>query len=289
MFVSLGVALASCTAAFMAVALGVGAEPGVALLMAAVLALSSTAVVTRELARSGELYARHGQLGVAVLLFQDLAAVLFLILIPALAKADGALPVTLAITVAKGLVLFAALIGIGKWVLPRVFFEVAKTHSEELFVLAALLVALLAALLTDAFGLSMTLGAFIAGMMLGESHFRHRIEIEIRPFRDVLLGIFFVSVGMLLVPAQILPRWPQVLGLAAALLVFKTVIVAALGRVLTAKTMDARNTVEAPEGSRLYPNGMPEDLRPGAQPQGVGAEHPCAVGVEASLGNGPHG
>ena len=221
-----------CTAAFVAVGLGVGTDAGVALLMAAVLALSSTAVVTRELARSGELYARHGQLGVAVLLFQDLAAVLFLILIPALAKADGALPVTLAITVGKGLMLFAALIGIGKWVLPRVFFEVAKTHSEELFVLAALLVTLLAALLTETFGLSMTLGAFIAGMMLGESHFRHRIEIEIRPFRDVLLGIFFVSVGMLLVPAQILPRWPQVLGLAAALLVFKTVIVAVLGRVL---------------------------------------------------------
>ena len=135
----------------------------------------------------------------------------------------------LAVTVAKGLVLFAALIGIGKWVLPRVFFEVAKTHSEELFVLAALLVALLAALLTDAFGLSMTLGAFIAGMMLGESHFRHRIEVEIRPFRDVLLGIFFVSVGMLLVPAQLLPRWPAMLGLTAALLVFKTAIVIGAG------------------------------------------------------------
>jgi CPA2 family monovalent cation:H+ antiporter-2 len=200
------------------------------LLIAAVLALSSTAVVTRELARSGELYARHGQLGVAVLLFQDLAAVVFLILIPALASSGDGLPTTLVTTVVKGLVLFAVLIGIGKWVLPRVFFEVAKTHSEELFVLAALLVALLAALLTDAFGLSMTLGAFIAGMMLGESHFRHRIEVEIRPFRDVLLGIFFVSVGMLLIPAQILPRWPQVLGLAAALLVFKTVIVAVLGR-----------------------------------------------------------
>ena len=219
-----------CTAAFMAVGLGVGLSPPLALLMAAVLALSSTAVVTRELARSGELYARHGQLGVAVLLFQDLAAVLFLILIPALATEGDGLPLMLAVTVAKGLVLFAALIGIGKWVLPRVFFEVAKTHSEELFVLAALLVALLAALLTDAFGLSLTLGAFIAGMMLGESHFRHRIEVEIRPFRDVLLGIFFVSVGMLLVPAQLLPRWLEIIGLTAGLLLFKTIIVMVLGR-----------------------------------------------------------
>lgn len=219
-----------CTAVFVAVGFAFRLPASQGLLIAAVLALSSTAVVTRELARSGELYARHGQLGVAVLLFQDLAAVVFLILIPALASSGDGLPTTLAITVAKGLTLFAALIGIGKWVLPRVFLEVAKTHSEELFVLAALLVALLAALLTDAFGLSMTLGAFIAGMMLGESHFRHRIEVEIRPFRDVLLGIFFVSIGMLLVPAQILPRWPQVLGLTAALLVFKTVIVAVLGR-----------------------------------------------------------
>ena len=219
-----------CTAAFTAVGVALGLAPRLALLMAAVLALSSTAVVTRELARGGELYARHGQLGVAVLLFQDLAAVLFLILIPALADAGDHVPLTFALTIAKGLALFAVLLAIGKWVLPRVFFEVAKTHSDELFVLAALLVALLAALLTDAFDLSMMLGAFIAGMMLGESHFRHRIEVEIRPFRDVLLGIFFVSVGMLLAPAQLLPRLPQVLALTAGLLVFKTIIVAVLGR-----------------------------------------------------------
>ena len=218
------------TAAFVAVGIGLGLTPDVALLVAAVLALSSTAVVTRELASSGELYARHGQLGVAVLLFQDLAAVLFLILIPAMASSGDGLPLMLVITVVKGLVLFAALIGIGKWVLPRVFMEVAKTHSEELFVLAALLVAVLAALLTNQFGLSMTLGAFIAGMMLGESHFRHRIEVEIRPFRDVLLGIFFVSVGMLLVPAQLLPRWATVVVLTAALLLFKTTLVGLLGR-----------------------------------------------------------
>ncbi|WP_440940189.1 cation:proton antiporter domain-containing protein, partial [Immundisolibacter sp.] len=218
------------TAAFVAVGIGLGLTPELALLVAAVLALSSTAVVTRELASSGELYARHGQLGVAVLLFQDLAAVLFLILIPAMASSGDGLPLMLVITVAKGLVLFAALIGIGKWVLPRVFMEVAKTHSEELFVLAALMVAVLAALLTNQFGLSMTLGAFIAGMMLGESHFRHRIEVEIRPFRDVLLGIFFVSVGMLLVPAQLLPRWATVVVLTAALLLFKTTLVAMLGR-----------------------------------------------------------
>ncbi|MGK2942816.1 MAG: cation:proton antiporter domain-containing protein [Immundisolibacter sp.] len=219
-----------CTLAFMGMGLALGVEPRLALLMAAVLALSSTAVVTRELARAGELYARHGQLGIAVLLFQDLAAVLFLILIPALANEGDGLPMMLAMTLAKGTLLFAFLIGVGKWVLPRVFFEVAKTHSEELFVLAALLVALLAALLTETFGLSMTLGAFIAGMMLGESHFRHRIEIEIRPFRDVLLGIFFVSVGMLLVPADLLDRWPAVLGLTAGMLLFKTTLVAMLGR-----------------------------------------------------------
>ncbi|MFZ5493221.1 MAG: cation:proton antiporter [Pseudomonadota bacterium] len=219
-----------CTLVFVVVGVGLGMKADLALLMAAVLALSSTAVVTRELASTGELYARHGQLGVAVLLFQDLAAVLFLILIPAMANAGDGLPLMLVITVVKGLVLFAALIGIGKWVLPRLFMEVAKTHSEELFVLAALLVAILAALLTNQFGLSLTLGAFIAGMMLGESHFRHRIEVEIRPFRDVLLGIFFVSVGMLLVPAQLLPRWATVVGLTAGLLLFKTALVALLGQ-----------------------------------------------------------
>lgn len=218
-----------CVVVFMGAGVLLGLTPDAAFVAGAALALSSTAVVMRELARRNELGARHGQLGVAVLLFQDLAAVVLLIVIPALGGDAEDLTITLALTLAKGVALFVFLLAVGRWVLPRVFFVVARTHLEELFVLTALTVTLLAAVLTEAFGLSMALGAFIAGMMLGESHYRYQIEAEIRPFRDVLLGIFFISVGMLLDLGTLAAHWPQVLGLGVALIAFKTVVIAALG------------------------------------------------------------
>ncbi len=90
----------------------------------------------------------------------------------------------------------STLLSIGKWLLPRIFNEIAKTKTDELFVLSTILIALLAAGTTFAFGLSMALGAFLAGMMLSESQYRHQLESDIRPFRDILMGIFFVTVGM---------------------------------------------------------------------------------------------
>lgn len=219
-----------CTGAFFLIGRMAGLEVASALIIGGALALSSTAIVTRELGQRGELHARHGQVGVAILLFQDLASVLFLILIAALAGVAGdGLVMELGQTFLRGVALFLVLMAIGQWVLPRVFFEVAKTRSEELFVLTALVVALLAAVATEHFGLSMALGGFIAGMMLGESHYRHQIEAEIRPFRDVLLGIFFVSVGMLLDLGMLLRHWHWVLLLTAGLLIFKTALITMLG------------------------------------------------------------
>jgi len=202
-----------------------------ALVIGGALALSSTAVVSRELTLRQELHQPHGQVSIGILLFQDLAAVLLLILVPALAGTNGPgfLP-ALGMTLLKGVVLFLALLALGKWVLPRLFDEVARAHSEELFILTVLMTSLLAAALTHFFGLSMALGAFIAGMMLSETHYRHQIEADIRPFRDLLLGLFFVSVGMMLDLTMLLEAWHWILLLAAGLMLGKTAIILLLVR-----------------------------------------------------------
>ena len=209
-----------------------GATTAQAAIVAGALALSSTAVVSRELTSLNELHHPHGQSAIGVLLFQDLAAVFLLILIPSLAGNANGHPLlpSLGLTLLKGAVLFLALLALGKWVLPRLFDEVARAHSEELFVLTVLLTSLLAAALTRTFGLSMALGAFIAGMMLSETHYRHQVEADIRPFRDLLLGLFFVSVGMLIDIHVMISQWYWILGFSLALMVGKAGLIILLGR-----------------------------------------------------------
>ncbi|MBU6954680.1 MULTISPECIES: monovalent cation:proton antiporter family protein [unclassified Hahella] len=200
-----------------------------AIIIAGALALSSTAVVSKELVQRNELGQPHGVMSMGVLLFQDLAAVIFLILIPFLAGgSDSSLAAALAITLGKGALLFALMLAIGKYLLPFIFTEVAKSHSEELFVLTVLMVSLLAAALTHSFGLSMALGAFIAGMMLSETHYKHQIEADIRPFRDLLLGLFFISVGMIVDFQEVLANWPWIILITAMLLLAKATLIGAL-------------------------------------------------------------
>ncbi|CAB0150334.1 Glutathione-regulated potassium-efflux system protein KefC [Pseudidiomarina piscicola] len=169
-----------------------------AMVIGGTLALSSTAVVIKQLGESSQLTTRKGQATVAVLLFQDIAVVPMLIVIPLLASAsaDTSIWESLGIALVKGAGVVILLMTIGKWVLPHVFREIARLRTDELFVLATLLVALVAGGLTHLFGLSMALGAFLAGMMLGESKYKHQLEADIRPFRDILMGLFFITVGM---------------------------------------------------------------------------------------------
>ncbi|MGB6139664.1 MAG: monovalent cation:proton antiporter-2 (CPA2) family protein, partial [Pseudoalteromonas rhizosphaerae] len=166
--------------------------------IATLMALSSTAVVVKLLKETGELKQRRGQLAIGMLLFQDIAVVPLLITLPLLAQSSDTEGIAWALTFAltKGAFVCLLLWMIGKWVLPKVFSEVALMRTDELFVLTTLVVALFAAGLTYLFGLSMALGAFLAGMMLGESQYRHQLEADIRPFRDILMGLFFVTVGM---------------------------------------------------------------------------------------------
>ncbi|NQZ08175.1 MAG: cation:proton antiporter [Algicola sp.] len=168
-----------------------------ALAIGGILALSSTAIVIKQLNESGALHNNRGQLAVSILLFQDIAVVPLLIAIPILAGSSGdAVGFALLMAIFKGAMVFAILLAIGKWILPIVFNEIAKARTEELFVLTTILVTVIASLLTYMFGLSMALGAFLAGMMLGESQYRHQLEADIRPFRDILMGLFFITIGM---------------------------------------------------------------------------------------------
>lgn len=168
-----------------------------ALAVAGALSLSSTAIVVRELRRHNLTNRHHAQLAIGVLIFQDLAAVIGLILIQAFGgEHQETLSRQMFETAEKGAVLVIVLLAVGKWVLPRVFHEIAKTRSEEIFVLTVLVIILLSAWMTQFFGLSMALGAFLTGVMLGESEFRHQVELDIRPFKEILMGLFFASVGM---------------------------------------------------------------------------------------------
>ena len=190
------------------------------------LALSSTAVVVKQLADQKEQLTDYGSLSINILLFQDLTAVFFLIIIPALSGENtGSLHITFLITMTKGVLACFGMALIGLWILRPLFHEVAKSHSTELFMMATLLVALSAAGITHYLGLSMALGAFLAGLMLGETEFRHQIEMDIRPFRDVLLGLFFVVIGAYL-ELDLLPEiWMQILIIMTILIIGKTLLV----------------------------------------------------------------
>jgi CPA2 family monovalent cation:H+ antiporter-2 len=164
-----------------------------------------------------------------VLLFQDVVAVLLLTLIPVFAgSSEQAWYWALPLTLGKTVVLFVGLLLASRWLLPRLFQEVAASRSAELFVLLALVIVLLTAWLTHLLGLSPALGAFLAGMLLGESHYRHQIEADIRPFRDILLGVFFVSIGMLIDLQLFLSHSLSILGLTVGLMVIKGIVVALL-------------------------------------------------------------
>ncbi|OZG42969.1 potassium transporter [Aeromonas sp. A35_P] len=227
---------------FFAIAWWWGLTLAQALVVSGTLALSSTAVVIKQLGDQKQLHTRRAQLGVSVLLFQDLAVVPLLVMIPILARPEiqgSALLAEIAWATLKGLFALLSLLAVGKWLLPLLFHEVARARSDELFVLSTLLVALLAASLTQWMGLSMALGAFLAGMMLGESHYRHQLEVDIRPFRDVLMGLFFITIGMTMDWQRVALDWWLVALSVPALILFKSLLVLLAGRLMGERKRDA--------------------------------------------------
>ncbi|WP_077728955.1 cation:proton antiporter [Methylocaldum sp. 14B] len=189
-----------------------GYSSAASLVIAGALTVSSTAIIVRELNELRLINRHHAQLSISVSILQDLAAVILLILIPALAVTpDQPVYRQIAWTLGSSLLLGGFLLGVARWVLPHVFYEITKIQSEEIFVLTTLVIVLLSGWLMSAFGLSMALGAFIIGVMLGESEFRHQVEMSIRPFRDILMGLFFASLGMKLDIGLLSGEWSMLL------------------------------------------------------------------------------
>lgn len=229
----LGTAQVALTTAAVALLLWLAGVPAIAaFVIGAVFAQSSSTIIGSQLAEQGEESSPHGRLGLAMSVFQDVTAVPFLVVIPVLGVAGGGdlLVGALGSAVAKAVLAFALVFFVGRWLLRPLFRLVTKRRSAELFTLAVLLVALLAAWTTNSLGLSLAFGAFLAGMMLGETEFRHQVESTVRPFRDVLLGLFFVGIGMLIDPASIPRVWHWALLGALLLMASKALLVAALVR-----------------------------------------------------------
>jgi CPA2 family monovalent cation:H+ antiporter-2 len=211
---------------------GTGWQAGLAL--GGILAMSSTAIVSKLLAERSELDSAHGRDVIGVLLFQDLAVVPLLVIIPALGRPAEELGMAVAVGFAKAAAALVIVILAGPRLMRGWLRVVARRRSNELFVLNVLLVILLMAYLTSLAGLSMVLGAFLAGMLISETEYRFQVEEDIKPFRDVLLGLFFVTVGMMLDLRLVLSSFAVVLALFAVLVLGKFALIAALSRAVGA-------------------------------------------------------
>lgn len=208
-----------------------------------IVSMSSTAIVSKQLLEQDELHTLHGKHAISILLFQDLAVIPILIFIPELVDIHGAmLTKKLGWSLIKGFMAIAFILALGRWVLRPLFSRIALSRAVEIFTLSVLLVALGCAWITHSLGLSLALGGFLAGMMLAETEYRGRIEQDIRPFRDVLLALFFISIGTQF-NIHIIPiGWQWMLLLLAALLLFKTLTIAMLGRLYGLSSDDALRT-----------------------------------------------
>ena len=180
-------------------------------------AISSTSIVVRELSHRNELHAPHGQLALGVLLFQDVAALVALVLAPVVFGGQSS---GLGMALTQIAVIVVGLAAVARVGLPLLF-RAATLAGREAFTLAVLVASLGVAWVASALGLSMTVGAFLAGLVLDESEFSHQIHAEVRPLRDLLTSLFFVSVGLLVYPAELLPVWPIVLLVAVSMVVVK--------------------------------------------------------------------
>jgi len=201
-----------------------------AFVIGAALVMSSTAIVSKILAERIDLNSRHGRLSIGVLLFQDIAVVPILVLIPALGAVQTDLTNVLGIALLKAIAMLLLLFTIGKWLINPWFNWVASQRSRELFVMNVLMVTLLLAFATKMAGLSYALGAFIAGMLISETKFRYQVESDISPFRDILLGLFFISVGMLLNLEAIYQNFGLIVLILLGFILLKALVVAAVVR-----------------------------------------------------------
>jgi CPA2 family monovalent cation:H+ antiporter-2 len=234
------VALTGAAIAFASVMAGLPAEA--AIVVGGALALSSTALVLQVLIDRGELADRFGRVSFSVLLFQDLFVIPLLVVIPLLGRSGGG---TLAVIGAMGVAVFQAVVVVGVVVLAGRFLlrplvhQVASTRNRDLFIAMALLIVLGIGFVTSMAGLSMALGAFLAGLLLAENPFRHQIEADVQPFRGLFLGLFFLAIGATIDFGTLMEDAGIVLAIVAGLIVGKTVVVFLLARLFGLTTVDA--------------------------------------------------
>ncbi len=224
-----------CGLAFGGILFVFGLGPEYAVILGGALALSSTAVVFHTLVERGQQNCPVGLTGVAVLIFQDVCAIFLLILAASLesggsSAAESGLAATISLALVKATVAFLAAVLIGRYAIKPLFRLLSLTRNEEVFTAMALLVVLATATATGVAGLSLTLGAFLGGMMISESPYRHVIQTEAKPFRNLLLGFFFITVGMSLDWSILVAHWIEILVFLVALIVIKTVFIAAAAR-----------------------------------------------------------
>ena len=205
-----------------------------ALALGGVMAMSSTAIVVKLVAERLELESAHGKRVVGILLFQDLAVVPLLVLIPALGSPPEKLAAALGLALLKATALIALLLTGGQKLMRWWLRQVAQRKSEELFMLNLLLITLGLSWITEHAGLSLALGAFVAGMLISETEFKHQVETDIRPFHDVLLGLFFITIGMMLDWRLVLERWPLVLLLVTVPVLFKLLVITGIAKAMGA-------------------------------------------------------
>ena len=218
------------TAVFACIARAAGVPWLMAIVVGGAISMSSTAIIVHQLTDRAELNRTHGRLAFSMLLFQDLAFVPFLALASALTRGDTFSLSGTVISVVGGIIAVGVVLVVGRWLLRPLFHEIARSGLRELFTLAALFVVLSSAWVAHSAGLSLALGGFLSGMMLGETEYRHQIETVIRPFRDILLGMFFITVGMLLDVHLLIDEFGVVFSILVALVVLKALCAAVATR-----------------------------------------------------------
>lgn len=243
-----------CILLVMAITWMMGLDWRVGFVIGGVLAMSSTAIVIKMLSEKMELNTPHGRQVIGVLLFQDLAVIPLLIIIPTLATTFDSDMTNygnmLAIAVIKAVAVLALILLFGQRLMRPWFHLVAHQKSSELFVLNVLLITLGLAWLTEIAGLSLALGAFLAGMLISETEYRYQVEDDIKPFRDILLGLFFITIGMLLDMQVVLDNFLWVMVILIALIAVKVVLISGLSRLF-----GAERTVAVKSGMHLAQGG----------------------------------
>jgi CPA2 family monovalent cation:H+ antiporter-2 len=223
---ALQVGLTIAAVCVLAIQFGVSVER--ALVLGALVAMSSTALVIRVLSTRGEIDAPHGQLSVGILLMQDLFVVPFLLIVPLLGQSEDSLTSTALASFAQSVVALILFAIAARFVLPRILHYTLTIWSREVFTLIALLVVLGGAWVAEEIGLTLAIGAFIGGLVLSASPYAHQLFAEVVPLRGILIGVFFTAVGMLLEPAVAIEGWPLILLYVVSVVFIKTAIVASI-------------------------------------------------------------